>query len=225
MIAGSAAEGEKGKWNEYFPYTLQAIQVWRTCPPRQHSSLEPAILQRWRTKTLFHRGADAWCVYIGGRWVRVRGFPIIEESHFQGNGGKTLTHAVKPAGCVTNQNPPLWTPLNISLWNLDPFFIVDDIIGCSYGDLQEASFTERLTHREGPRTNGHQRWVYLVVVFVTLATRSEGARSVCTAHSCVTWRGWGGRWVLMSTTSHKLLLLQPVAERRQRNSLCSNVEV
>lgn len=27
----------------------------------------------------------------------------------------------------------------------------------SYGDLQEASFTERLTHREGPRSDGQRQ--------------------------------------------------------------------
>lgn len=52
---------------------------------------------------------------------------------------------------------------------------------------------ERLTHRGATgRPSEGQRWIYLVVVLVAMVTWSKGAQSVCTAHSCVTWRGCRG---------------------------------
>lgn len=172
------------------------------------------------------------CVYWGGggqegvRWlVKVRGFPIFEESHFQGNERKhhhmvwnPLSNLCRRLGHATKTKPP--ESLTVTSHRLHWTPVCKTIRRPPGGIVYGAPDSPRGAGDEQPAGG---RWVYLVVVLVPLATRSKGARSVCTTHSCVTWRGlvrvgrwvlgrWEVRWVLMSTTSHKLLLLRALSE-------------
>lgn len=183
--------GEGGLKME-FRYTLQAIQVQRTWPSIQNSSLESGVLLTHHN-IIPQRSQCIVCMFWGvvgyrpGK-VRVWGFSIFEKSLLQGDEGKHQ-HRVGGGPVLPLNYPSTWTPLRTTV---SPYRCNDhELGGCG------------LITRKRNGTVG----IHLAVVMVTIATKSTWVQSVCTAHSCVTGRGWwelGESWVLMSAASHKL---------------------
>lgn len=104
----------------------------------------------------------SFCTLAGGEQRHRGAFPSLRSPVSKATESKHQPHAMLKSR--KRRNPSAGLPSRSICQNLTPFFLTCVDTTCSYGDLQEASSTEHLTHteREGPSDfqSAGRQWVY-----------------------------------------------------------------